>query len=293
MNRRYTHDFPTARQPPCEPENLLEGISFVFYARAWARGIAHWTYPGVLSPYWRLLHCTRGAGVVRFGATRHVLTHRNLVLIPADVETSLSSDGNLDMLYAHFLPLLPVSLEGLLMFARPIELSLQEGHRHLIRVLTTAGTRHGPWSTDLLRFRALLDLCFSDIVEPFLDRLRERAPPDARVVHMIEWMQRCYAEPLTNAMIASQVGLGPDQAVRLFAKATGVTPLNRLRRMRIEEASRLLATTDLGIKQIAAACGFANRFHFTRLFAEQTGVGPGAFRRRFRTAAGRNAPEAY
>lgn len=261
----------------------MEGLSFVFYTQDHATRVAHWEHPSVLSPYWRLLHCTRGRGTVTHGATRHVLTRNNLVLIPAEVETALSSTGMIDMLYAHFLPIFPLSVEALLTFDRPVEVHFQAGHRHLIHQLTEPDRPHGPRSTDLLRFRALLDLCFAEILEPSVDRLWEHTPPDARVVRMLGLIQHRYPEPLTNAQFARTAGLGPDQAVRLFMEATGITPQARLRRVRLEQAARMLATSGLSIKQIAAGCGFANRFHFTRLFSEKTGVGPAAFRQRFRS----------
>lgn len=282
MNRRYTHDFPASESERAEPASPLEGLSFVFYACRHATGLGDWNYPAVLSPYWRLLHCPRGTGTVVHGRRRYVLNRRNLILIPAEVETTFSSAHPLDMVYAHFVPVFPLAIEALMRFDQPVEVGLQDGHRFLIRMLTAPTARHGPRSTDLLRFRALLDLCFAAILEPSVDRLWAHAPADARVARMLDLIQRRYAEPLTNAQFARAVGLGPDQAVRLFRGATGLTPQARLRRVRLEEAARMLAATDLSIKQIAAGCGFANRFHFTRLFSGKTGVGPAAFRRRFR-----------
>jgi len=43
-------------------------------------------------------------------------------------------------------------------------------------------------------------------------------------------------------------------------------------------AQRLLLTND-PIEGIAEACGFANRFYFSRVFARRMGAAPAAYRR--------------
>lgn len=282
MKRHYTDNFPDAHRAAAQGNDPLEGLSFVFYVSRWTRDLARWIFPGVLSPYWRLMHCTRGSGVVQFGVIKYVLNRSNLILIPPDVNTDFYSSAPLDMLWTHFLPLLPVPFDTTIIFDRPILLNIHEGHRHLIRALTNPKTRHGVQSTDQLRFRALLDMCFAEILECHADQLWNHAPVDARAIKMLTIMRGRFGESLTNAQIAGAVGLNRDQAMRLFRQVAGTTMQARLREIRLGEAACLLATTDLSIKQIASECGFADRFHFTRLFIAKTGVGPATFRRRFR-----------
>jgi len=40
-----------------------------------------------------------------------------------------------------------------------------------------------------------------------------------------------------------------------------------------------LLSNDGTIDQVAEDCGFANRFHFSRIFASHMGQGPGKYRR--------------
>jgi AraC family transcriptional regulator len=48
---------------------------------------------------------------------------------------------------------------------------------------------------------------------------------------------------------------------------------------RLDRARRLLAETAMPAKEVAAACGFADQAHLTRLFARRFGVTPSAFRK--------------
>lgn len=277
MKKAYTYDFPAG------PDwggvfGALEGLSFILYSYRWSIRIRTWNHRGVLSPYWRLLHCTRGRACVAFGETVFNLDRKNILLIPADVETDLEGEGEIDMLYTHFLPLLPVDLEPVVVFDQPIELEATPAHRGLVDALTAPGRERGSADGDGLLFRALLDVCFAEILAPYVGERRQA--PDARVVQMLTWMREHYAETLTNEQVARTAGLGKDQAMRLCRVVTGQTLQDHLRGIRLAEATRWLTGSDASIKQIAAACGFANRFHFTRVFTQRLGIGPAAFRRR-------------
>jgi transcriptional regulator GlxA family with amidase domain len=75
-------------------------------------------------------------------------------------------------------------------------------------------------------------------------------------------------EPLTLAGIARHVGVSRDHLLRLFHRDTGRTPLGTLRVMRLREAERLLSSTRLSVKEVAARVGVRGPdvSHFIRDF---------------------------
>lgn len=82
------------------------------------------------------------------------------------------------------------------------------------------------------------------------------------------------------AALARCVGLTPGHLSARFHAEAG-TPLKRwLDLGRAEHAGRMLAGSDLGLADIAAACGFADQFAFSRFFRRVTGDSPSAFRAR-------------
>ena len=50
--------------------------------------------------------------------------------------------------------------------------------------------------------------------------------------------------------------------------------MQAVRLLRLEQAAALLARSTLSVKQIAARCGFASQFHFSRTFRAVYGASP-------------------
>jgi transcriptional regulator GlxA family with amidase domain len=64
----------------------------------------------------------------------------------------------------------------------------------------------------------------------------------------------------------------------LFREHTGQTPMQYLRRVRIERARLMLGNVDLSIKEIAGRCGFDDPYHFSRVFHQVDGLPPTLYR---------------
>ena len=79
--------------------------------------------------------------------------------------------------------------------------------------------------------------------------------------------------------IAAAVDVHPGHLARTFRAHYGCTPGEYVRRLRIERAQRLLASTELPVGTIAAELGFADHSHFGRTFKQTTGVTPAQYRR--------------
>jgi AraC-like DNA-binding protein len=101
---------------------------------------------------------------------------------------------------------------------------------------------------------------------------------DARVAELLPWIDEHLAEPLPTAQLAQQVGLPMRTFTRWFREQAGITPQEAVRAARLRKARTLLAEGRLGIAQIAQACGFADRYYFTRIFTDEIGVSPGRYR---------------
>ncbi len=92
-----------------------------------------------------------------------------------------------------------------------------------------------------------------------------------------------YRTPLRFDAMARELGVHPVHLARDFRRRFGCTAGEYVRRLRVDEACRLLRESDLPLARIAALTGFADQAHFCRAFKRQTMRTP----RAFRAAAGR------
>jgi LacI family transcriptional regulator len=69
---------------------------------------------------------------------------------------------------------------------------------------------------------------------------------------------------------------------RRFREHLGRTPLQEIRRVRIETAKKLLSETDLAMPAIARRSGFSNAERLSSVFHSMTGMTPTQYRRQFR-----------
>ena len=89
---------------------------------------------------------------------------------------------------------------------------------------------------------------------------------------------RC-TERLTHADIAKAVDRHPVYLATEFRRCFGETIGSYHRRLRIDRACRLLASSDLPLSEIALESGFADHSHFSRVFRRVTGTTPAEYRR--------------
>ena len=85
------------------------------------------------------------------------------------------------------------------------------------------------------------------------------------------------AAPAMTAL-ASQLGVSTRTLMRRFKFATGVSVGQYLQQRRLDEAQALLRRTNLSITEVGVAVGLHDASHFSRVFREQTGLTPSAFR---------------
>jgi AraC family transcriptional regulator len=88
--------------------------------------------------------------------------------------------------------------------------------------------------------------------------------------------------------LARQAGLSRFHFARQFRLSTGESPMEYLRRVRIERSKSILQSRGTTIAEVAVTLGFSDQSHFTRTFGRLVGVSPGSFARSddWRSASG-------
>lgn len=93
------------------------------------------------------------------------------------------------------------------------------------------------------------------------------------------YTRRNYQKNLTVEFLASLFYMNSSYLSHLFRKRTGVKYVSYLNSIRIEQAKKLLETTDRKLYQIAKAVGYENNKYFFRVFKKLEGITPEQYRK--------------
>lgn len=86
------------------------------------------------------------------------------------------------------------------------------------------------------------------------------------------------SKQLSVSHIASEIGVSQDHLGRLFRQDLGCSMLTYIHRTRHQHAKRLLAGSEMSIKEIAEACGYREAGELTRTFSRLVGCSPSEYR---------------
>lgn len=103
-------------------------------------------------------------------------------------------------------------------------------------------------------------------------------PPSLR--KPVQTMRLYFHRPLRVAELAALAGMSESSFMRLFKRVMGTSPIDWLRRERINQAKRRLSESTDSIKEISRQAGYSDQFFFSKDFKKCTGLTPTDFRRR-------------
>ncbi|KAA0013826.1 helix-turn-helix domain-containing protein [Billgrantia pellis] len=118
--------------------------------------------------------------------------------------------------------------------------------------------------------------------QPFAVLSSSRQAEDACIARSQVWVAQHYDTPSPVSEMVRVSGLTERSFKRRFKMATGVTPLDYVQTLRLEEAKQYLEQGDDPIEAIAEQVGYADPSFFRKLFVRRVGLTPRQYRRRFR-----------
>lgn len=102
-----------------------------------------------------------------------------------------------------------------------------------------------------------------------------------------QWAAMHYHVESPVTQMVALAGLPERTFKRRFAQATGMSPLEYVHMLRLEEAKQMLESGDAPIEHIAAEVGYQDPSFFSRLFRRKVALTPAQYRRRFGALANR------
>lgn len=102
--------------------------------------------------------------------------------------------------------------------------------------------------------------------------------PSGAFINMLGFIHEHYTEKVTLAAAAAAGGLSEKYAGIVFKKSAGISLVDYLNTLRIENAMQLLARSDLPVSDIAFRSGFDDASYFSLQFKRYAKVTPRAYR---------------
>lgn len=94
-----------------------------------------------------------------------------------------------------------------------------------------------------------------------------------------KYLHEHFSEAFTIDQISDFFNVTPSWLARKFRQHYGENIGDRITRLRINEAIRLLNNTKKTLAEIGVHVGFFDQSHFTRTFKKRRGISPGQYRR--------------
>lgn len=168
----------------------------------------------------------------------------------------------------------------ILRFGVPVDISIADrvfhdgdgSVRRIIRNMEREYADCRTGHTEMLR-------CYLTQVLVHAARACETRVPHETVTKVMEYLKNHYAEPLSLNTLSQLVGYTPQYLSCLFSNEVGMSIQMFLQRMRVEEACKLLVGTSLSVTEIAAAVGYQDARHFSKLFVRYQTVSPKEYRK--------------
>lgn len=100
-----------------------------------------------------------------------------------------------------------------------------------------------------------------------------------RVSRALEFIEEHFSDPITLEEIVNHSHVSRRHFFRLFEQAVSVTPMEYLKKLRLQKAASMLLTTKDSITRVAFACGFNDSNYFSSLYHKEFGVSPSQFKK--------------
>ena len=124
------------------------------------------------------------------------------------------------------------------------------------------------------------------VIELLIRTLRQAASrepirysKDSGMNHALDYIRSHLRDDVSLEELAMMAFLSPAYFCRQFRKQTGMTVTGFRRKLRINEAKRLLAGTDRTVQEIAENVGYDDTRYFSHVFTGMEGVTPTQYRK--------------
>ncbi|WP_172195208.1 response regulator [Saccharibacillus qingshengii] len=130
-------------------------------------------------------------------------------------------------------------------------------------------------------FRSLENLLSS--LNDYIKQVRLAYTENENLKEAVAFIEANYARPLNMATVSNHVSLNYSYFSEAFKAYTGESFVVYLKKVRIEQAKKLLEGRELKLSEVGEAVGLENAKQFARVFKELEGISPHEYRSKLHT----------
>jgi two-component system response regulator YesN len=159
----------------------------------------------------------------------------------------------------------------------------------LIKLIMEMDCDQDAFSRTVLQFEKSMEhLTMQEIKEAFLDHCHlasgyiqsvRRSNPSSIISEIQGYIRENYEKDIKLKNLAQMFSMNPIYLGQLFKKTTGMQFTDYLNSVRVEEAKKALAHTDMSIHEVAQAVGFRDAKYFSYKFKTITSLSPTAYKK--------------
>jgi len=172
--------------------------------------------------------------------------------------------------------------DGRALYVSALRAPLLDGFLRLVRLLDA------PQDISVLAPLILRELHYRLLLSEQFGRLAQIAIGDGRLRRVsgaIAWIKEHFAEPLRIEALAKQVNMSPSALHHYFKAVAAMSPVQYQKRLRLQEARRLLLSDATSAEAVAYEVGYASASQFNREYVRLFGQPPRRDAERLRAAA--------
>lgn len=252
-------------------------------------------YPKALHHYYKrpsgislviLLYCTHGKGWIQLKNNKLLIEAGDLCLIPEKIPHSYGADAdNPWTIYWFHLKgtqcneTIQAIVGAKEKTATVIKVGFSEKRNTIFRQMATTFLK-GYSASNLIFANLLLNYYLASYISPEeFQQETASVHADSPTDKAIQFMQQNLSRQITLDNIARSAHLSISFFSRKFKADTGYAPIEYFNHLRIQKACQLMHFSNLRINEVASQIGIDDPFYFSRLFKQQMGISPLAYRK--------------
>ena len=218
-------------------------------------------------PFHILTKRLSGTASLSFGKNVFSLSEQDLFYIPADTEYVRRSEKE-TLVAVHF------DVTNRSLFVPVVQRVEPDPCDRLLLALYEA------WRSKSFGYRykcasLLYSLLFDNITPPAISKERALLQPS------LQYIEQSFSAPIKIGELARLCHVSENYYRRIFEREFHLSPSDYLRKTRLAHAKEKLLSGYYSMAEVAEACGFSEQKYFNKVFKEETGLSPLAFKKAY------------